>query len=663
MGRLFMKNKCPKCGYEYGEFDIYCSRCGQKIENNKVISEKDIPSFQFSDKKNNLKSDKTPRKFEFFNSNAKIKDNDLVLNFSIFLLFACVVVVCAVYFSLNHYNEQKLVLKYKNYMNNPQQIPELKEPNSYIDLYNNLNDVQAFLKLYLKYSNDSIEKKEQVFISYLTEINKLPHITNESILKDDATGCGGVLSQPRAAKCVSELNNKFKNIGVKVYRDYNTIYLYPDSKYSEKTYSRYLSYSFKQYLELLSDYNIPTSVGLKLYIKPKKLADKIFDFETFANTTQNQYIQDEIYNTIYSDFRKFIFSPEIYATTTQEMKKEFKNAYNYYLKHKKNSALCSVIMSYLDKQRSYSEENFKNDYPYKIPELNFEENVEKTILSDVFAQLRKSIFSNIADLKLSYVYNFQTNTWDNFKQGVELKANEFVISEPDENNNIFIYNNRFSPFQELNISKYSTLFLVNRHLYIYNSDKLSISKITFNSRTFNIMNLSSSDVSSIFPGINVINIDSYNDYNINIEKLNHKSSYIVLSKHSKGFSSYVLSPVRGQISTLLLPNMFSVVGDEGAVVSFHGQDINPEETSENSPTYRFVVYTNNTPQSNVQSDVVQYAQYDEKTAKDEQNSNSDYKPVIMPKIQQELKPKVELNNEELLSPAPEQTIEPPKESD
>ena len=27
-----MANKCSNCGFEYGEFDIYCARCGHKIE-------------------------------------------------------------------------------------------------------------------------------------------------------------------------------------------------------------------------------------------------------------------------------------------------------------------------------------------------------------------------------------------------------------------------------------------------------------------------------------------------------------------------------------------------------------------------------------------------------------------------------------------------------
>lgn len=656
-----MKNKCQNCGYEYGEFDIFCSRCGAKIEKNDSINKQDDSLAFFEEKKKDKKEEKSSSKFEFFNSDVKSKDNDMVVNFAIFLLIACVVVVSCVYFSLSRYNEQKMALKFKNYINNPSQIPELKEPNNYDDLLNNLSEVELFLKLYLKYSNDPIEKKEQVFASYMTEMDKLPHLTNESMLKEDVTGCGGVLTPAKAKKCSGELNAKFAKVGVAAYYNYNILYLYPNNKLIQKKYSKYLSYSFREYLKIRAKYNKPTSVGLVLSVKPKKLADKIADFEVLANTIQNQYIQDRSYNIVYNDFKKFIFSPEIYATTTQEMKKEFKNAYNYYLKSKKNSALCSVIMSYLDKKRSYSDENFRNDYPYSIPEQNFEENVENSILADVFAQLRKSIFSNIADLKLSYVYNYQTNTWREFKQGVELKNGEFVISEPDESNNIFIYNNRFSPLQELNISKYSKLFLVNKNLYIYNSDKLSISKVTFNSRTFNTMNLSPSDVGSVFPGVNVINIDSYSDYNIYIEKLNTKANYILLSKYSQGFSSYILTPIKGIVTPLILPNMFSVSADGETILSFHGKDVNPEETSENLPTYRIIVYTKDVPQQQPVNETTQYVQYDEKTAKDEQNSNSDYRPNIMPKIKQELKPKVEVNNDELLVPAPEQSIEPPKE--
>ncbi len=656
-----MKNKCQNCGYEYGEFDVYCSRCGAKIQREVKDSGDDSAVTFFEKNENNPKKDDSPKRFEFFNSDFKNKDNDMMMNFVIFLFVACIVVVGCVYFSLNKYNSQKLTLKYRNYINNPQQIPELKEPNNYKDLLTNLADVESFLALYLKYSQDSIEKKEQVFASYLTEMDKLPHLTNESMLKEDETGCGGVLTPAKVKSCTSLLNKKFKNVGIAVYGDYNTLYLYPDNKIIEKKYSKYLSYPFQQYIKLRARYNSPVSVGLNLYMKPKKLANKISDFENLANTTENQYIQDSCYEIIYRDFRKFIFSPEIYATTTQEMKNEFKNAYNYYLKSKKNSALCSVVMSYLDKKRSYSEENFRNDYPYSIPELNFEENVEQSILSDVFAQLRKSIFSNIADLKLSYTYDYQNNRWSDYKQGVELKTGEFVVSEPDEDNNIFIYNNRFSPLQELNISKYSRLFLVNGCLYIYNYDKLAISKITFNSKTFNVMNMTSSDVASVFPGINIISIDSYSDYNIAIEKLNSKSNYIILSKYSQGFSSYELTPLKGNISELLLSNMFSVSGDDEVVISFHGKNINPEETSENLPTYKITIYTRNLIQQQQTVEQPQYPQYDEKTAADEKNNNSDFKPNIMPKIKQELKPKVEVKNDDLLVPPPVQSIEPPKE--
>ena len=58
------------------------------------------------------------------------------------------------------------------------------------------------------------------------------------------------------------------------------------------------------------------------------------------------------------------------------MKREFKSAYNYFINNKKKSQLRPVIMSYMDKMRSYDETNFKNDYPYKIFDDTFDENVK-----------------------------------------------------------------------------------------------------------------------------------------------------------------------------------------------------------------------------------------------------------------------------------------------
>ena len=35
-----MKNKCPKCGFEYNEFDVFCARCGMKLSDNEFTEAK-----------------------------------------------------------------------------------------------------------------------------------------------------------------------------------------------------------------------------------------------------------------------------------------------------------------------------------------------------------------------------------------------------------------------------------------------------------------------------------------------------------------------------------------------------------------------------------------------------------------------------------------------
>ena len=61
-----MNNKCPKCGFEYGEFDLYCARCGYKLDGSeKIVNEISEPDLSLNfDKHNNSKQ-------EFFNSNIK----------------------------------------------------------------------------------------------------------------------------------------------------------------------------------------------------------------------------------------------------------------------------------------------------------------------------------------------------------------------------------------------------------------------------------------------------------------------------------------------------------------------------------------------------------------------------------------------------------------
>lgn len=657
-----MAKKCPNCGYQCNENDAYCAMCGVKLPETEE---------NFSDDKNEIINESTDATIEniesFFNNNSDNKSSSASeLNFSskprensfmsfiALMLFVSLVMSGVLYSVIQSQNSKKLEMRYKNIIANPALIPELKEPDGLLDFKLNLKNCEEFLTLYLKYSNDSVEKKEQVFISYLKEMDKMPHMTNENLLHDN-NYCLSLKTSLQAKKCAKVYNDSLKDVGIFAYSNMNSIYLYPDYKYIYNNYSKYLSGQMSEYIKLRAKYSKPTRVGLVLQIPAKKIADKIYDFEKLYANVNDVYIRDEILKTIYYDFRAFIFTPSIYATTTQEMTKEFKNAYKYFINRRKNSQLRPILMSYLDKMKSYNDVNFASDYPYKIFDDNSIENVENSSLSDIFAQLRKNAFSHSSSQEFTYVYSIISSAWKNFDKNNALAQGEYIFSTADSNNNISIFNNTFSMVQELSLPKYTKLFLANNSLYAFNSDRLCLYKVLYNGRNFSLQQLNITDASTVFPGIQVINLDSYQNYNIYLEKDNQKAAYIILSRYSQGFDGYKLSPLHGQISVQSLPNMFAVASDDEIIVSFHYSNINSGETSDNTPTYKIIIRTSSLVDDN------HVVNYDEKTALEE--TQETHKPTIMPKIMKDndnLDDKTEESPQSLTLP-PKQNIDPPED--
>ncbi|MBR5304079.1 MAG: zinc ribbon domain-containing protein [Candidatus Gastranaerophilales bacterium] len=636
-----MANNCSNCGFEYNDGDLFCSRCGNKLsENNKFDIRTSISKFNLSTK-------------ETTNFNKNIYNNSII-NIGIFLIATLSVLCLIMFVILDKHHDEKEVLKFKNLIENPAQIPILKESADYGELSKNLSKVEEFLLLYLRNSSDGDEKKEQIFISYLNELEKLPKIANQKIINIEECK-----KNANAGSCRATLNCILKDTGAIAYQEGDVIYLYPNYQFIEEKYKEYLLNDIKEYVRLRAKYNQPSSLNLNLIIKPTKLADKISDFEKLLSKTNNEYVKEKCEEVIYGSIRKFLFTSSIYATTTQEMKSEFKKAYEYFIKTYRNSNLTPLIMSYLDKKRAYNEENFKNDYPYKIlSEMHFEDNVKNSVFEDVFVQLRKNIFANKnIDLKLAYVYDLKNGNWKKYHSEMELSSGEYVLSEPDENNNVSIYNNVFSPIQELNILNYSKLYLISDGLYIFNKNKLTISRIAFNGKIFNTYTLNNNDVTSLFPGIEVINIDAFQSYNVVIEKENARANYIILSKYSQGWNDYQLKCLKGEFNPLTLPNMFSVNSVSDVVLSLQSSEKINEEFQENKPSYKITIktYGYREPQEKNEN----FVQYDKKTREDEEKEKQLYKPNIMPKLNSSDET-TELEDENLLV-VPEQKIEPPND--
>lgn len=672
-----MTNKCPSCGFEYGEFEVICPRCGAKIEPDfkpdETLQEEEIIQTQVADDEEENSEEVVMPKMVFSERDFRASDimdrpvaqkllEKPIFLYSIFIIIVVTAAIMILQYFVAEQTKEQAVLRFTNYASNPQQIPLLNEPKSFAQLRKELTDVENFLRDYMRFSGEPTEKKDAIFSAYLNELEKLPHISTSTFNDENMPKCTKVDSPNAVRACASALQEFFEYSSVNVFYDYDSVYLYPNISYVKNNFSSFLSDDYKEYLEVRSKYNRPTLLNGNVKITPKRLASKVAEYELLLKKIKNEYLKEKIEEALYADFRNFIFTPSIYATTTQEMAPAFKSAYQYFINKYKNSMLRPVVISYYNKQRAYTEENFKSDYPYPKFESNFETNAENAEFKDIFITLRKNMFSQQNTIKLAYVYNTSSKIWKNYLATDTLNESDILVAEPDSNNNLSIYTSTFSPLQELNILRFARLFLINDALYVYNSDKLSLSKLTYNSnmKHFSRVDLNQNEIADLFPEYKVINIDSYSNYNVLVDKDEESGKYIIISRYGQGWADYKFSAIRGEINTDILPNMMSVNSLEDVVVSFHNSQINPEETSDTYPTYRFVYHTNGQPNYDEQEGITNF---DEQTANEEESSIEEHEASMMPKIENEeeqIETEEEQPQEDVLNP-PEQEIEPPVE--
>ena len=663
-----MKKICPSCNYETENDDIFCPKCGNKLElkDNEELIEKEKEFIKEENEKkdssvaqsqratlenmNFFLDAKKTEKAPSFGSLGSMYDGG-VLNFVVSLIIVSVVLFAFSYLIIQRQAASKLELRYKSMISN-KHIPLLKNPTDFTSLDKNIRDVEQFLSLYLKFSNDSIQKKEQIFISYLFEVDKFVNITSENMVKDDLDKCSSIQTHAQAQKCASKFSQDFSNTSIMAYALDDSVYLAPNYKFIYSKYGSNFSEQMQQYLRLRAKYNTPVVLDNELYIKPNELAAKIRAFEKLLEKTESSQIADIIQFILYKDVRAFLFSPSIYDTQDGEMNPAIKSAYQKYIKSYTGSQLRPLIMSCLEKNKQYSEQNFKNDYPYK----NFEDmllNTKATSLQDVFVRLRKNMFQdNSSKTNFMYIYNSHKGTWDKYTQGATLDSNDFIISTPDENGNITMFNNTYAQVAEANVARGSKPFLRNNVLYFYDPNKLEFSRVNFKSGDLRVQTMSNSDITSIFPGAEIINIDSYQNYNISIEKDNADATYVIVSKYTQGYENYTITALKGEITTFSLPNIFSINSNSDTMISFHSKNVSPETSTDNTPTYKIVIKTRG------------YSQNPYEQRVDEMQDFTDsHNPNIMPKIINENRNSDYKEPENTLMHAPTQKLEPPNDLD
>ena len=669
-----MKKICPSCNYETEDDNIFCPKCGNKLElkdNDDLIKQEEAIKKEDEEKKSADESisanspsknqKETLKNMNFFLDAKKQEKapsfgslgtmyDGAVLNFVTSLIIVSIVLFAFSYLIIQRQAVNKMELRYKSMIAN-KHIPLLKNPKDFSSLDKNIRDVEQFLSLYLRFSKDPVQKKEQIFLSYLFEMDKLTNIASTNMVKDDLDKCSTIETHTQAQKCAVKFSQDFSNTAITAYPSGDTVYLAPNYKYIYSKYGSNFSSEMQQYLKLRAKYNTPILLDNELYIKPNELAYQIRALEKLLENTKNPEIADRIQYVLYKAVHAFLLSPSAYDTQDDTINPAMKSAYNKFIKTYGSSQLKPIIMSYLEKNKEYSEQNFRSDYPYK----NFENsilNTKSTTLQDVFVRLRKNMFSEESSQAIfTYIYNSQRGSWSKYEKSA-LTSSDFILSAPDENGNIVMFDSSYAQVAESSVAKTAKPFLRNGVLYLFDANKLEFSRVLFKSGDLKIQTMSISDLTSIFPGAEVINLDAYQNYNISIDKDNEQATYIITARYSQGYENYTITALKGEITTFTLPNIFSIDSNSDTMISFHSKSIGPETSTENTPTYKIMIRTNGYTQDPY-SESMNYAQ----------ETPERHSPNIMPKITNDGHNSNMSESGSTLSQPPLQRLEPPSDLD
>ena len=225
---------CPRCGKELKNNQRFCINCGYDLseELSSIKNNQD----DFYKKKSYYKQPKEKKGVDVNNIRF-----DIITGF-FFKVFLTVVVIGAGVVGLrlmsNYLPTDTLGndrAKYETYMQDPSAIPELTQPETLSDLISNLKDVQNFLVLYLKYSDDSAEDKSKVFDNYRKQLLKIETFSNDNLLKEDIKN-----SLPQTKKdfnkCAKYYNKLLAPVGLKIVSDtaYARYHLEEDYRFTYK---------------------------------------------------------------------------------------------------------------------------------------------------------------------------------------------------------------------------------------------------------------------------------------------------------------------------------------------------------------------------------------------------------------------------------------------
>ena len=574
---------CPNCGKEINDNSNFCLYCGHKFADENAENEEIYSHSYYKDSyKKNVQHEN--KEFSFVDTFFKGVAAMFILILCVFGFFFIKNYVAGDLFSFDKVN-------YEKYVEDPSLIPELTQPETLEGLISNLKDVQNFLELYLKVSDDDSETKLETFDRYRKELLKLQNFNNTNILNGDVQ-----FRTPRTEKEFKKLQKQYSKIldkvGLMIVADesYSKYHLEEDARFTSKKFGKYLPDDIAKYLKLRADNYKPCMYKDELLIKPFDLAKRIADYETFMNENKDFRYIDEVRDLLFSYTFVYAFTSDrtnvIYIN-----KKTFKKSDKKFMKKYPISQLRELVSHLSSSANGISSKQFDEMYPYEYQKGLDAIKPEKSELSDIFTTVRKNIMKLRSDDNFEYMYISSTDTWSAYDASKPLKKGDFILAHSGSGYEVYDYKYKKTN-QTLQLEDNAKFFIKDNQLFAYSANHLQIQVLESSYGSFSFRTVSVKGIKKIFPDILIINIDTFGEYSVQIDKPVGPKTYMLISTSGGNYEGYSLS---GNMQPGELSNIFTVSSDSAQVNwlpsgegdSYHmyfvtqgGQPANTEQTAE-----------------------------------------------------------------------------------
>ncbi|MCM1265121.1 MAG: zinc ribbon domain-containing protein [Candidatus Gastranaerophilales bacterium] len=547
---------CPNCGKQINGSPKFCENCGHKIEANEESSIYKNSYYKESYKKD---SEKKPRKKQFSFGESFIMGFGAML-----LLFLGLfgILLFRNYYSGDLLNLDKM--KYQQYVENPSLIPELSQPETLDGLVDNLKNVQNFLALYLKVSDDDMETKMETFDKYRKELLKLQNFDNTNLLQANVQY--QIPREEKEFKAIQKQYNKLlSQVGLKIVADdsYSKYRLMENNRFTYKKFGKYLPQDINSYLKLRAKYHENCMFKDTLTIKPYKLAERIGEYEKFMNSYKEFRYENEVKDMM------FLYS-FLYTFTSDRTNMEFIRHNTFVKSDKKfmkkypNSELKTMFSHLSTSANGISENQFDEMYPYEYQKSLDAIKPEKAELADIFSTIRKNIMSLKSDANYQYVFVSETNSWITYDAAKQLKKGDMILAQSENGYDIYDYKYKKTN-QTIKPEENAKFIIKSGQLLAYSPNHLQISSLDSMYGSFSFRTLPIKTIKKLFPEVLIINIDTFGDTSVQIDKPSGAKTYMLISTSGVNYDGYRLS---GNITIGELSNIFTVSSDDETQVNW-----------------------------------------------------------------------------------------------